>query len=348
MAPQSWRVGSTEPCSDARPRGMAVTARRSQEQRAAQNPAYRLASHFVERTEQSLKDIKALTHLDWAALDTLVFAGGGNRCWWQAGALSTLTQQGFELPRQLVGTSAGAAMAASFLTDGPRAALEACVRLFARNPRVFDWRGVVQLKLRFAQQHTYPAWLASFVNANNFDAIQTSPLHLRVALTRPARWLGLQGSMVAGTVAYIMDKHVSHSIHPRLPKWLGLRQDFHDLHACADASAAQALLAAAAAAPPFMHATRIGGQAALDGGYTDNAPIPAQTEAEKNKTLVLLTRHYPRLPQLFRWKGRSYWQPSRPVPVSTWDCTARATVTHAYALGEADADVLMRVALKAN
>ena len=39
------RVGSTEPCSDARPRGMAVTAGASKEAAAAQNPAYRLASH---------------------------------------------------------------------------------------------------------------------------------------------------------------------------------------------------------------------------------------------------------------------------------------------------------------
>ena len=302
---------------------------------------------FVLLMEQSLKDIKSLTLLNWSALDTLVFAGGGNRCWWQAGALSTLTQQGFALPRQLVGTSAGAAMAASFLTDGPKAALEACERLFARNARVFEWRGLAQLKLCFAQQHTYPAWLASFVNANSFDAIRTSRLQLRVALTRPARWLGLQGSMVAGTVAYIVDKHVSHSIHPRLPKWLGLRQDFLDLHDCADAIAAQALLAAAAAAPPFMHATRIGGLGALDGGYTDNAPIPVQTDSEKSRTLVLLTRHYPRLPQLFRWNGRSYWQPSRPVPVSTWDCTARATVTQAYALGEVDAVALCSGALQA-
>lgn len=290
--------------------------------------------------------METLTRLNWAALETLVFAGGGNRCWWQAGALSTLTQRGFVLPQQLVGTSAGAAMAASFLTDGPRAALEACERLFARNARVFDWRGLAQLKLRFAQQHTYPAWLASFVHADNFSAIRSSRMQLRVALTRPARWLGLQGSMVAGTLAYMVDKHVSHSIHPRLPRWLGLRQDFLNLHECADAAHAQALLAAAAAAPPFMHATRIGGQDALDGGYTDNAPIPAQTESQKAKTLVLLTRHYPRLPQLFTWKGRSYWQPSRPVPVSTWDCTARATVTQAYALGEADAGVLCRRALQ--
>jgi predicted acylesterase/phospholipase RssA len=326
---------------------MAVTACRSQEQRAAQNPAYRLASHFCMTDGAILKNMETLTGLNWAALDTLVFAGGGNRCWWQAGALSLLTKQGVALPPKLIDTSAGAAVAASFLTDGPKAALEACQRLYARNDRIFDWGALAKLRLCFAHQHTYPAWVAAFVNAGNFAAIRTSRVQLRVALTRPTRWLGLQGSMVAGTLAYIVDKHVSHSIHPRLPEWLGLRRDFLDLHDCADASAAQALLAAAAAAPPFMHATQIGGQGALDGGYTDNAPIPAQTDSEKNKTLVLLTRHYPHLPALFRWNGRSYWQPSRPVPVSTWDCTARATVTQAFALGEADARALCDGVLQA-
>ena len=41
-------MGGTEPCSDARPRGMAVTADALQGELAAQNPAYRPASHFCE------------------------------------------------------------------------------------------------------------------------------------------------------------------------------------------------------------------------------------------------------------------------------------------------------------
>jgi hypothetical protein len=48
-------------------------------------------------------------------LQTLAFAGGGNRCWWQAGLLTHLQAQGAQLQAKLVGTSAGAAIAASFL-----------------------------------------------------------------------------------------------------------------------------------------------------------------------------------------------------------------------------------------
>jgi hypothetical protein len=76
---------------------------------------------------------------------------------------------------------------------------------------------------------------------------------------------------------------------------------------------------------------------ALDGGYIDNAPIPPQGQAERESTLVLLTRHYPGLPSAFQWRDRSYWQPSKPVPVSTFDCTAKTNIDAAWTLGEIDA-----------
>ncbi len=281
-----------------------------------------------------------VTVLDTLALEpirTLAFAGGGNRCWWQAGALAHLMGEGWQLPPQLVGTSAGAGVAAACMTSGPAAALAACARLYSANPRLLEGSGMARLRLRFAHQRIYPAWIASFVHAGSLGAMHQSASRLRVGITRPARVLGLAGSVAVGTVAYVVDKHVWNSIHPRLPRWLGLRQDFVDLHDCATLADAQNLLSAAAAAPPFMASRRVGAAMAMDGGYTDNAPIHAQSAADGARTLVLLTRHYPALPPLFRHGGRAYWQPSQRVPVSTWDCTPRTTVREAYALGTADA-----------
>ena len=288
--------------------------------------------------------MQALTHLDTRQFNTLVFAGGGNRCWWQAGLVTQWLERGFKLPAQLVGTSAGAGVAAALLTpDGPRRALEACVELYGRESSIFDWRGLARLRFRFGHEQIYPAWVAAFVNEHNFADVRASASRLSVAVTHQARVLGLFGSVIAGTVAYLIDKHVSHSIHPRLPRWLGLRQHFKTLQDCASVGDAQALLTAAAAAPPLMPAVQLDGRAAIDGGYTDNAPIPQQTDAEKAATLVLLTRHYPGLPRMFRWRGRAYLQPSAPVPVSTLDCTRRATVREAFAFGAADALALEAV-----
>lgn len=280
---------------------------------------------------------------DLSQVQTLVFAGGGNRCWWQAGAMRQLRDHGLRLPDQLVGTSAGAAVAAACLTDTADLAFAACLRLYAETSRIFEWRGLARLKLKFAHQHVYPTWVAAFINADTFDALRNSTSRLTIGLTRPARLLGMGGSIVAGTLAYAVDKYLGNAIHPRLPAVLGLRQDFLVLNDCGAVEDAQNLLIAAACAPPIMAARIVGTGRAFDGGYTDNAPIPPQSAREKSKTLVLLTRHYPRLPALFHWADRTYWQPSRPVPVSTWDCTPKATVRGAYALGVSDAaDALAR------
>ncbi|WP_050479430.1 patatin-like phospholipase family protein [Herbaspirillum rhizosphaerae] len=287
--------------------------------------------------------IETVEHLPLDEIDTVAFAGGGNRCWWQGGLISYLMDQGWQLPGTLIGTSAGAAVAASCLTDGPKAALDACLRLYAANQRIVDWGQLRSLKMQFAHQEIYPEWLRSFVHVGNFEQIRQSPSRLHVAITRPARLLGVSGSVVAGTLAYVADKYLWHSIHPRLPKLLGLRQEFHAIHEAAGHEDAQSLLSAAAAAPPFMSSRRIHGAYAIDGGYIDNAPIPQQSDADKSRTLVLLTRFYPKLPTMFRREGRWYWQPSMRVPVSTWDCTARATVKEAFSLGNGDAvDALNR------
>ena len=81
----------------------------------------------------------------------------------------------------------------------------------------------------------------------------------------------------------------------------------------------------------------LGAAWALGGSYADNAPVPKQTAEEKAFTLVLLTRFYPKLPSLFQWQGRTYWQPSCKVPVSTWDCRPQTTVAQAFELGQSDA-----------
>lgn len=279
---------------------------------------------------------KEVHEFDFNRAGTLVFAGGGNRCWWQAGALRRLIDHGMRLPPQLVGTSAGAAVAASLVAESADTALHACLRLYADNRKIFDWSALLKLRLKFAHQHVYPAWVDAFLNAGTFTTLRHSPSRLIVALTRPARFLGTGGSVAAGTLAYLVDKYLWNSIHPRLPKLLGLRQDFMTLNDCSDLESAQTLLIAAASAPPIMSARPIGGRHAIDGGYTDNAPIPPQSELERSNTLVMLTRHYPKLPPLFTWLGRTYWQPSQRIPVSTWDCTPRTTVREAYDLGAQD------------
>ncbi len=285
-----------------------------------------------------------LKQLDLKHIDTVVFAGGGNRCIWQAGLVSQWLHKGWALPARLVGTSAGAGVATALLGGRVEEAIQVCKDLYAANNRVVDYSAAWRGRISFAHQHIYPAWMASYLNASNFDALRQASSRLTIAFAQPSPWLGLHLSTLAGTLAYIVDKHISHSIHPRLPKWLGLRQGYMDLQDCTSLDQAQTLLSAAAAAPPFMHAKRLSGGYALDGGFVDNAPVSAsahsQSAHQKSRTLVLLTRFYPQWPTLFQWQGRNYLQPSLKVPVSTWDCTFKTVIDKAFDLGARDAAAL--------
>lgn len=276
-----------------------------------------------------------------ASPQTLVLAGGGNRCWWQAGLLSTLMQGGATLPKELIGTSAGAAIATAAMSGGVSAAMDACRQLYSGNATVFRWRGLLSGRFEFAHQRIYPAWLAAFVDAACLQRLRLGASRLLVAVSRPAPVMGLAASVGLGTLAYALDNKVWHRLHPQLPRWIGLRLEFMALHECESPAEAKRILCAAAAPPPILPAQRIGGRPAFDGGYTDNAPLPRRSVAECSRSLTLLTRHYPERPMVFREGHRWYWQPSRPVPISTWDCTARTTPDAAFELGRADAQAWM-------
>lgn len=281
--------------------------------------------------------------ISWSAnLHTLVLAGGGNRCWWQAGLLSELMQEGLALPPELIGTSAGAAIATAAMSGNLLVAKEACRCLYAQNEAVFRWRGLLSGRLEFAHQHTYPAWIAAFVNAASLARLHQGTSRLLVAVSRAAPWLGLSISVGLGTLAYILDNKLSHRLHPQLPGRLGLRLDFIPLHECESHEDTVQLLCATAAPPPILPALQVGGRPAFDGGYTDNAPMPERPATDLSHSLTLLTRHYPKRAMIFCEGHRWYWQPSKPVPVSTWDCTRNTSVDEAFDLGRNDARTWMR------
>ena len=272
--------------------------------------------------------------LDLSQFEVVICAGGGNRCWWQAGLLQVLGDHGFRPPSALVGTSAGAAIATAWLTRSIDRALESCKRLYSNNARVFRWRPKVT-EARFAQTLIYPEWIRSVLDGPGFDSLSGSSTRLSIAVTRSSRWLGPGLSIGLATLFYMAEKVFGGKLHPTKLARLGLSHEFFLLQELNDLRAAQNLLIAAAAAPPFIPGQSIGNQKAFDGGYLDSMPI--NPLLEQSRTLVLMTRHRPELPTRFEHKGRTYWQPSAPVPVSTWDCTPSATVDQAFQLGCVDA-----------
>ncbi|MDX1453560.1 MAG: hypothetical protein R3183_13455, partial [Oleiphilaceae bacterium] len=86
--------------------------------------------------------------------------------------------------------------------------------------------------------------------------------------------------------------------------------------------------------PPFTPLMYRANKPVLDGGMVDNVPIHGVQDSP-GETLVLLSRPYKKLPKV---PQRTYVQPSRPVPVSSWDYTNPNGVQATFEQGKQDAE----------
>jgi hypothetical protein len=65
-----------------------------------------------------------------------------------------------------------------------------------------------------------------------------------------------------------------------------------------------------------------------------NVPIEGVAQ-NSGETLVLLTRRFRKLPSV---PGRTYVQPSQPIPVGAWDYTNEVALQRAFDLGRRDGE----------
>ncbi|KNH04346.1 hypothetical protein BRCH_02985 [Candidatus Burkholderia brachyanthoides] len=154
------------------------------------------------------------------------------------------------------------------------------------------------------------------------------------------RWLGARSAVAAGIVAYNIEKYVCKKLHPTLGQTLGFHPEFVRAQACARIEDLADLILQSSATPPFTPILRRNGRPVLDGGIVDNVPVSA-LDAAPGLVLVMVTRLYPHEQMFVVPHGsqkRLYVQPSRKVPISSWDYTSPSQMQHAYDLGRADAD----------
>ncbi len=286
----------------------------------------------------------AASKIDWPRIGHVAFAGGGNRCWWQGGVCDQLLEKGWTLPRHLSGTSAGIAIAASLAVGRAQDALAPCTALYNANPHVLERTVPTQRRWQFAHDRIYPAWLDSFLTPQRWLQSHVRgdhpghELHIAVGRFRGPQWPKLATAI--GLSAYLFDKFALRQTHPVLPHRLGLAIEFFKAHQHTPIEDVRRWLIAAAAASPVLNAPALNGKLAMDGGFCDNAPVAALGASDlqgQTQTLVLLTRHNPRMPSVFNIANRTYWQPSYAVRVSTWDCTPGTDVSAAYEHGRSDA-----------
>lgn len=273
--------------------------------------------------------------------EQVVFAGGGHRCWWQAGFYEKLREEVELRPRVIAGVSAGAATACLMFAATSLEALEYYdEQLGARADRPAArnvyWNRLFRKGERvLPHDDIYRQALATLFGTERFAQLQWTAPEIRVVYATLPGKMGPVTGTVLGMLAYNLEKKLYQPLHPTWGRRLGFHERIAKVQDCDSSDALVSLLIASACTPPLTRVERRDGEVTLDGGVIDNVPVQAVESGRS--TLVLLSRRYPRHAQTFAREGRIYVQPSQPVPVRSWDYSDPKKFRLTYELGRADA-----------
>jgi predicted acylesterase/phospholipase RssA len=272
--------------------------------------------------------------------DAIVFAGGGNRCYWQGGFYEAVAERiGLE-PALAVGVSAGAfAGIYSLLGIGPQVraqVLPAC----GQHRKNFDFAAWRRGEALCPVGPMYRTYLDTLFDAAALARLQQLT-DFHIAVSRLPRGLPPIVGAALGITAYQVEKKLFAPVHPQFGRRLGFTAEFIRVRALAAPQELADALMASGGVPPFMPVTQVGGRPAFDGGLFDGVPVGPldDIEAAGGRSLVLLTRLYKNIPQV---AGRTYIQPSRRLDVKQFDLRNPDGIRDAYELGLKDGAAFVR------
>ncbi|MGA2549452.1 MAG: patatin-like phospholipase family protein [Burkholderiaceae bacterium] len=267
--------------------------------------------------------------------EQVVFAGGGNRCWWQAGFWDKVAPEIGLQPRLIGGVSAGAATACMLYANTSEAVLAYYEEKLAQNRRNAHWNNLFRRGERvFPHARIYRQALKDVLGGARFiQLLETAP-EIRIQFSRLPRRLGPRAAVGVGLLAYNVEKYWKKSLHPQFGRRLGFTSEVVRVQDCPTDEDLVSLLIASSCTPPFTPIEYRNGRPTLDGGLVDNVPVDAVERGRS--TLVLVTRRYKRRPTVFVHAGKLYVQPSQKVPVSSWDYTDPSRMRLTYQQGRTD------------
>lgn len=270
--------------------------------------------------------------------DGVVFAGGGCRCFWQAGFWSTAAPVLGLAPRAVAAVSAGSAFACAALGGVIEAVLADFLRRTAANRRNAYPGNLLRRRPVFPHEAMYRGAILASLNDEVLARLRAGP-ELRVLIAHPPAERALAAILVAGLAAYRLERVARGNVHPRWARRLGFRPLVIPVSSCATAEDLADLILHSSCTPPLTPLFRRAGRVVVDGGIVE--PVPAELLADCERTLVLLTRrHRPEL--LPRSPRRLYVQPSQPVPVAMWDYANPAAIQATFDLGRRDGEAFAR------
>ena len=272
-------------------------------------------------------------------INSLILAGGGNRCLWQTGLWDSIAKPLGLKPKIVAAASAGACMACSIFSGQNYSGLQAVKAAIAHNHKNFYPGRLLRGKNPLPHYRIYKNLLLGLFDHQALEKLKHGP-EIRIVMARPPKGLGPVSAVFLGFLLYELEKHIKAPLHPTYASGAGFKMLVGKVADCRTPEELTGLILASSCTPPIIPIMRWRGGVALDGGLVDNVPVEA-VAPEEGPALVLLSRRYDP-DKLKGYPGRIYLQPSKDVPVGKWDYTSPAKMQESYDLGRKDGDALVK------
>ena len=276
--------------------------------------------------------------------DKVVFAGGGHRCWWQAGFWEVLRAEIELRPRVIGATSMGAFMACLVHANDSRRALAWYERELAGVRTNIAWLNLFRKDAPlFRQGGIYRKSMRAVLGGEHFRQLLWAAPEIRIGCALPPPTLTERQLRRVSWREYRRDARLMPAaLHVRSERAAMFVPHVKRLQDCRTERELFDLLQAASALPPLVPPVELDGVPACSGSLVD--PVPVDLVADvPGQTLVLTTRTYNRKTPVFALEGRLYVQPSVPLPVGSWDFTSPQRFLKAYEQGRVDAESFLKL-----
>ncbi len=270
----------------------------------------------------------------------LVFAGGGNRAFYQLGVVNRLAERVLPRVAGVAASSAGACVAVVWLSGRQHethAYWEERRRHVHKN---FEWSRLLAGQRPTPHAPIYRDTVIHAAEDGGLERLRALPFPLLVVATRWPRRLPAFAAAALGLGAYSLERRLRpDAVHLALPKRVGFRTRVFDARDCESPEELADLIIASSATPPFTPIGFHRGERLPDGGLVDNVPASVvEALPGVERSLVLLTR-----PRASERRGhRLYLAPTAPVPVERWDYTRPERVRATIAMGEEESSLFRK------
>lgn len=265
--------------------------------------------------------------------ENIVFSGGGNRCFWQAGFWSVAAPALNLKPSRVVSVSAGAAIACALFAGTFELGFAGFKQAIAENGRNLYLFNLLQKKPVFPHGNIYRNAILGSIDGPALTRLHDGP-DIFVLISYPPSWASGRIALILGLVAAGLDALNKKAIHPSAATRIGFKPLYLSIRECNTPDELADLIIASSCVPPLTPQAKRNGNAVFDGGLISNIPVEGVPKTDC-QTLVLLTRQFPKLPSV---DGRVYVQPSAPIPSGFWDYTDNVALQATFDLGRRDAE----------